>query len=512
MITVKHIFTIINFERYNKLFMLYNSIILRSLIWKFLERAGTRLIQVIVQVILARLLMPKDFGLVAIMMVFINLANVFVQSGFNTALIQNKHVTDIDYSSIFYLSLAFSGILYILLFTFAPLIAVFYKMRNLVAVLRVLAIILFFGAINSIQNAVIARNFMFKQLFFSSLGAIIGSGIIGILLAYSGYGVWALVWQQISNQMFICVIMWFTVMWRPKLLFSLNRVRSLLSFGWKLLLSTLLNTLYLEMRTLVIGKEFSPQELGYYNRGGLFPMVVVSNIDGSLQSVMLPAYSNEQDDPSRVKCLVRKTITMSTFLTFPCLAGLIAMADPLVRLLLTEKWLPCVPFLRIACLSYALVPIHTANLDSINAMGHSEIFLRLEIIKKIVGVTFIAIAVFYFKTAIAVAWSGVIFALFNSFINASPNKRLLKYGYIEQINDLMPSLYISIVMGFIVYIISYIHLNLYIQLILQILSGVVIYCYIAYLFKFKAFNYLLTILHNKKRQKFNNGDCFSCKK
>ena len=261
-----------------------------------MERGGTQGIQFIVQIVLARLLLPEDFGSITIVLIFIQLANVFIQSGFNTALIQKKDADEVDFSSVFYLSLFVAGLLYVVLFFTSQFIADFYRLPQLAQILRVLSITLFFGAFNSIQNAYVARNMIFKKLFFSSLGAIIVSGTVGITAAYLGWGVWALVAQQLINQLAVTLILWFTVKWRPKLLFSIEKVKVLFSFGWKLLVSSLINTLYIDIRSLIIGKIYPPAMLGYYDRGKLFTKIIVSNIDGSIQSVMLPALASQQDD------------------------------------------------------------------------------------------------------------------------------------------------------------------------------------------------------------------------
>ena len=467
-----------------------NSII-KSLLWKYFERTGNQLVQFVVQVILARLLLPADFGVIALLMVFIHLAQVFVQSGFNTALIQAKNPDDLDFSSVFYLSLGVAGILYIFLFISAPAISAFYSMPNLIDVLRVLSLILFFGAVNSIQNAVVSREFKFKQLFYSSLGAIVLSGAIGVYLAYSGYGTWALVWQQLSNALFLCIIMWITVKWRPKLLFSLERLSKLFSFGWKMLVSSLLATAYKEIRSLVIGKMFSTSDLGFYNRGQMFPNVVVSNIDGSIQSVMLPALSQVQDDTRRIKEMMRRAITMSAFIIAPLMAGMIATAEPIVRIVLTDKWLPSVPFMQICCISFTFYPIHTANLSAIKAIGRSDIFLKLEIYKKLLSIAVLVVTIILFRSVIAIAWSAVLSGIISTFINAYPNKRLIGYTYSEQMKDLMPSFLISSFMGVIVYFVGFLPLNIYIKLFLQIISGAVFYLALGWSLRIESLNYLL---------------------
>jgi teichuronic acid exporter len=258
---------------------LSKSRVLSSLFWKLIERGCAHGIQFVVQIILARLLLPEDYGLIALVVIFTTIASVFVQSGLNTALIQKKDAEEVDFSSVFYLSLLIACLLYIILFLAAPFIAVFYNMPQITPVFRVLSITLIFGAFNSIQNAVVARKLQFKKLFFSSIGALLISGTIGIYMAYSGCGVWALVMQQLTNQLSITVILWFTVKWRPNLLFSFSRVRNLFSFGWKLLASALIDTIYRDLRSLIIGKMYNPTMLGFYNRGQQFPTILVSNID-----------------------------------------------------------------------------------------------------------------------------------------------------------------------------------------------------------------------------------------
>ncbi|MFW6015999.1 MAG: lipopolysaccharide biosynthesis protein, partial [bacterium] len=359
--------------------------VLSSLFWKFMERGGTQGIQFIIQLVLARLLLPEDYGLVALVTIFITIARVFVQSGFNTALIQKKDADEVDFSSVLYLSIFVAGILYIILFFTAPFIAEFYRNPQLISILRVLSITLFFGAFNSIQNAFVAKYMIFKKLFYSSLGSIFISGTLGIIAAYAGWGVWALVLQQLVNKISISIILWFTVEWRPVLAFSFKKVKGLFSFGSKLLVSSLLNTLYQDLRSLIIGRIYAPAMLGFYNRGKQFPSLIINNINGSIQSVMLPALSSHQDNRNRVKNMVRRSIVTSSYIVLPAMVGLAVVAEPLVKIILTDKWLPAVPFLQIFCVSSALMPIHTANLQAINALGRSDIFLKLEVIKKITG-------------------------------------------------------------------------------------------------------------------------------
>ncbi len=466
--------------------------IITSLIWKFMELGGTQGMQLIVQIVLARLLAPEQFGTIALVTVFISIARVFIQSGFNTALIQKRDPDEVDFSSVFYISLSLAGILYMIIYFTAPLISIFYRDPILTSVLRVLSLTLFFGAFNSIQNAYIAKKMMFKKLFISSLGAILISGIIGIIAAFNELGIWALVIQQLVNQISITIILLAIVSWRPKLVFSIKRVKLLFSFGWKLLASTLLETIYREIRTLIIGRAYSSAMLGLYNRGEQFPKVIVANINGSIQSVMLPTLSACQDDKEKVKRMVRRSIVSSSFLIFPMMVGMAAVAEPLVKIVLTDKWLPAVPFLQIFSISYALMPIHTANLQSLNAMGRSDIFLKLEIIKKVIGIFILFISMHF--GIYAIAFGMLISGLISSFINAYPNKKLLNYGYFEQIRDIMPSLSISIVMGIAVYTLNSLDIIAWKMLIFQVITGVIVYVSLATAFRNESLNYFITTI------------------
>ena len=353
--------------------------IVSSLVWKLLERGGTQGIQLIIQIVLARLLLPEDFGTIAIVLVFINFARVFVDSGLNTALIQKKKADELDFSSVFYASLVIAVFLYIVIFFSAPFIAGYFEDSDLVQILRVLSLSLIIGAVNSIQDAFVSRNMMFKKLFYSSLGAVLVSGTIGIVAAYAGLGVWALVIQNILSQVTTTIILWFTIKWRPILKFSFERIKTLFSFGSKLLASSLLYTLYVDFRTLIIGKMYTSSSLGYYNRGQQIPSALVGSLNGSIQAVLFPTMSTLQDDKDGLKRAIRRSVKTSTFLIFPMMFGLAAVSEPVVKILLGTKWLPAVPFLQIFCLYYAFNPVHSAKQEAIKAIGRSDILLKWKV-------------------------------------------------------------------------------------------------------------------------------------
>jgi len=466
--------------------------VISSLAWKFFERIGTQGVQFIVSIILARLLLPSDYGAITMITVFIAISNTFIQSGFSTSLIQKQNADDLDFSSVFYASLIIAAMFYIALFFAAPAIANFYEMSIIKDVLRVLALTLFIGAINSVQNAKISKDMKFKKLFISSIGAILFSGTVGVVMAYKGYGVWALVAQQIVNQVMSTIILWFTSGWKPKLMFSFQRLKGLISYGWKILCSGLIDTIYQNSYNLVVGKAFNSETLGLYNKGEQFPKLISVNIDGAIGSVMLPAYAKEQEKKDKVKKMVRRAIVTSSLIIFPMMFGLAAVASSVVEILLTSKWSGCVIFMQIMCLVYALYPINTANLQAIKALGKSNYYLKMEIIKKVIGILALIVTIRFGIVVMVLAQAGV--AIISSFINAYPNKKLLDYSYIEQIKDIAPTFLIALFMGIVVYVLNIININVYLLLSIQIIIGAIIYITLISIFKLESFTYLVSTI------------------
>lgn len=471
-----------------------NNKLINGVFWKFMERFGVQVVQFILQIILARLLSPEHYGVLSIMIIFVTLANVFIQTGFNTALMQDKNVKEDDYSSVFWVSLFVALVLYGVLYVVAPLIGEFYEMPTIVVPFRVISLMLFPGVVNSIQLAKTSRELDFKKVFYGNIGGIAVSGITGIVMAYLGTGIWALVAQTILNVLIPSVVMWFMVDWRPRLVCDLNRVKKLFSFGWKILVSGLLDTLYQDLSSLIIGKKYSSGTLGYYNRGKQFPQFVITAISSTVQSVMLPAMAEKQDEKQGVKYLMRNSIIMSSYLVFPMMAGLAGVAPVLVSLLLTDAWLPCVPYMQIFCVSMAFNPVHACNLQAINAMGRSDIFLKLEILKKGIGILALVIAVLMFESPIAIAMTGV-FTMFTScFINAYPNKKLIDYSYLEQVKDYLPSLIASILMFLVVFGVGQIECSMILKLLLQVIVGVLVYVVLSAIFRLQGFKILVNVL------------------
>lgn len=473
-----------------------NISVISNFLWRFAERCGAQLVTFIVSIVLARILSPNDYGTIALVTVFITILQVFIDSGLSTALIQKKDADDLDFSSVFYFNFVVCIILYLLMFFSAPYIAKFYNDLSLTSIIRVISLTLIISGVKGVQQSYVSRNMLFKRFFFSTLGGTIFSAVLGIAMAYAGFGVWAIVFQQLSNNTIDTLILWITVKWRPVKKFSWLRLKNLLSFGWKLLASSLLDTVYNNLRNMIIGKLYTSADLAFYNQGDKFPKLIVTNINTSIDSVLLPTMSNEQDNPVRVKEMTRRAIQTSTYIMAPLMIGLAFCAEPIVRLVLTDKWLPCVPYLRIFCVTYLFWPIHTANLNAINSMGRSDLFLKLEILKKIIGMILLLSTMWF--GVMAMAYSLLISSFTSQLINTWPNRYLLKYSYIDQIKDILPNIVMALIMGGFVYFISYLNLPILVSLVVQILSGGIIYLILSILTKNDSFIYLINILKSRK--------------
>lgn len=465
-----------------------------NLAWKFLERISAQIVSMLVSIILARLLEPSHYGQVAMVTIFITIANVFVSDGFGSALIQKHDADEIDFYSVLYFNLFFSLVLYLLLFITAPLISNFYgdEYTVMTPVLRVLGIRIILTAINSVQQAYIAKKMIFKKFFFATLTGTLVSAFVGVLMAYSGFGVWALVFQYLTNTTVDTVFLFFSIGKKPKLLFSFDRIKLLIPFGTKILGVNLLIKAFEEFKALLIGKIYSSQDLGFYDKGKQFPSIIINNISATLSSVLFPKMANDQKDKRMVKTTMKLSIRNSSFLLFPMMIGLFVVAEPFVKLVLTEKWLPCVPLLRAFCVAYMFMPIHSANMQAIKALGKGKLFLIIELVKKAIELfaLLICISLGVQAVAVGIAICNTVFV----FINALPNKKLLNYGVVEQLIDIMPGLILSSVMGIIVFGISFLPLSEIIILLLQIVIGISVYILMSIIFKNKEFFNLMSFI------------------
>lgn len=463
-----------------------------GLFWAFAERIGAQLVNFVVSIVLARILMPEEYGIIGIVLVFVNLCNVFVDSGFGKALVQKKDADDLDFSSAFYFGLVLSVALYGILFCLAPWIAAWYDMELLSPVIRVMGLRLIVAAYNSVQKAKVSREMQFKRFFFSTIGGTLISAVIGILLARKGCGVWALVAQELSNVAFDTVILSLTIRWHPRLMFSLERAKALFRYGWKVLVAGLVDTLYADFRSLYIGKLYTADDLAFYTRGKQFPYLLVDNVNASISSVLFPAMSSCKDDMEEIKGMTRRAMKISAYIISPMMFGLAAVAEPVVLLLLTEKWLPCVPFLQILCINCALTPLQSANLQAIYAMGRSDIALRLNVIKKTFG--FLMVIVFARISVLAMAWAGVGAGLFSLLVNTYPNRKLMGYGILEQLRDVVPCWLLSGAMAALVRLVALMGLPMFAELAVMIFVGVGSYVALSALFRVESFRYLLNMI------------------
>lgn len=465
-----------------------NSGVMSNFLWRLAERFGAQGVAFVVSIVLARLLAPEAYGTIALVTVFTQILNVFIDSGFGNALIQKKDADDLDFSTVFYFNIAICVLLYLGMFLAAPLIAKFYNDASLTPVVRVLSLTLIISGVKNVQQAYVSRTMQFKRFFFATLGGTIGAAVIGITMAYFGFGVWALVAQQIFNATVDTLILWISVKWRPKWMFSWQRLKGLFSFGWKLLASSLLDTVYSDLRQLIIGKMYTKTDLAQYNRGKQLPDLLVNNIDTSINSVLLPAMSQVQDNPERVKNMTRRAMKTSTYVIAPVMMGLAFTAESIVHLILTDKWLPCVPFLRIFCITYMFYPVNTTNLNAIKAMGRSDLFLKLETIKKVIGLI-VLLGTMWFGV-MAMAYSLLFTSITSQIINSWPNKKLLDYSYPEQIRDILPGILLAVFMGCCVYPVKWIGFSDLLTLFIQVVMGACIFIGGSALLKLEGFRYL----------------------
>ena len=476
--------------------------VISSMLWKFFERISVQGISFIVTIVLARLLSPEEYGTIAIITVFVAIAQIVVEGGLSTALIQKKDADNLDFSTIFYSSIAVSLLLSVILYLTAPSISNFYNQPELTPILRVLSVNLLIGAINSVQVAYLSRNLLFKKMFYSSLVGAIMSGVVGISMATANFGVWSLVGQQISSQFFITTVMWFTLRWRPDVSFSWKRFQTLFNYGWKIFATNFLISIFHNVRSLIIGKLYTRDMLGFFDRGRMLPNMAISSIDSTLKAVLLPVYSKSQDNREELKLMLRRSIKTSCVVIFPLMIGLIVTAKPLVLLLMSEKWLGAVPFVQIFALALMLMPIQSINMEAIKSMGFSGTLLKIEMMKKVLE--FAILFATMFISVYAIAWGTVIYNAICIIVNLYPNRKFINYGYREQLSNILPELVVSVLMGGIVYIYNFINAEVWQILIFQILSGGVVYIALCKLFKLESFDYIVNFAKSALKQSNKN--------
>lgn len=462
-----------------------------GVIWKFLERICAQMVSLIVSIILARILMPNDYSVVSIVTIFFAFCNVFISGGLNTALIQKKDADAEDYSTVLHTSMLIALILYIIMFFSAPAIANLYDKQILVPVIRIMSLTFFINAFKSILSAYTSSNLQFRKFFFSTIIGTVVSAFVGIYMAVNGYGVWALVAQQITNSFLDTLILYFSTKYKILFKFSFKKLKSLFNYGWKIFVSSIISVIYDQINPLIVGIKYTANDLAYYNKGQNYPGLINSTISDTLQSVLFPIMSKVQDDKEVVLNVTRKYIKTASYIIFPMMIGLFSVSDVFVEVVLTEKWLPIVPYIQIFCFSYMLNIIQVGNLQAIKAIGRSDITLILEIVKKSFYFIIIVIFVFISKSPIVLALSSVVCTIFATLVNTYPNRKLLGYKYRYQLNDLLPNLIISILMGISVYFVKYIEMSKVLLLLLQVFIGIFVYILLSIITKNENLYYLI---------------------
>lgn len=466
-----------------------------GVIWSAIDRFSTQGIQFVFSILIARLLMPSDYGVIAMLGIFLAVSNTFIDSGFGTALVQKANRTETDFSTVFYFNIVVAIILYGLLWLASPYIAAFYNIPMLKDVTRVVALTLIFSALGGIQGAKLSIAINFKTRAIISLISALSTGCLGLYLAYSGYGAWALVFQTVFSSLLNTILLWCFVRWMPSLVFSWQSFRQLFSFGSKLLASALLDTIYNNVYTLIIGKVYSSSSLGLYSRASGLAQYPSSNITGVLQSVTFPVLCSIQNDEERLADAYKRFIRMSAFVVFPLMIGLASVAEPFIRVVLTDKWEGTIYLLQIVCFSMMWYPIHAINLNILQVKGRSDYFLKLEIIKKIQGVCILCITVPI--SIVAMCYGSIASSLLSLVWNTYYTKRLIGYGFFSQIKDLLPIIIHSLLMGGIVLLVTHFIEVMWIKLFAGILAGGIYYILGAYIMHFDELKEVLAIIKRK---------------
>lgn len=445
-----------------------------NFIYKFLERAGSQFISIIVTIVLARLLEVSDFGAIEIVTVIVSICQIFVQSGLNTALIQKKDATQQDFSVTFYVNTALAACLYIILFVLSPLIENFYAIEGLASYIRVTGLVLLPCSMMSIQYALLAKSFQFSKQMICSVISMIFGAIVGIVMAYNGYGIWSFVAYQIVTYWSSPFIALVVVKWLPSRVDSFKRIVPLFKFGIRILIASFIDNIYNDITSLIIGKKFTPSQLALYGKGKQFPQALITSVNGSIQSVAFPYLAKHQDSKNEMKDRLSGLVKMSSFIVFPIMFGLIACAKPFVLTILTDKWIEAVPYIQLMCVVFVAWPIFTANAWVLNAIGRSDLYLKTEIIKKVINLASLILCVILFDSISAIIIGQIVVIPINVAINMVVNKRIIGYSVRDLLKDIAYPLMFSVIMGVIVYQFQNIS-NFYIALIVQLLVGVIVY-------------------------------------
>ncbi|MDD6467365.1 MAG: lipopolysaccharide biosynthesis protein [Erysipelotrichaceae bacterium] len=462
--------------------------------WKFAERISAQLVSTIVSIILARILMPEDFSVVSIVAIFFAFCNIFISGGLNSALIQKKDADLEDYSTIFFVNMIFAAFLYVVMFFVAPWIAKLYHNEILTPVLRVMGLTFFINGFKAILSAYTSSHLQFKKFFYATIVGTIISAVVGIVMALNGFGAWSLVAQQMTNSLIDTIVLYFTTQFHLVFAFSFTKLKSLLNYGWKIMVASFIDVLYTKTLPLIVGLKYSNADLSYYSKGKHFPDVINTSISSTLSSVLFPVMVKVQDNTKEILNITRKYIKVSSYVIFPIMIGFFAVAENYVLVLLTEKWIKTVPYIRIFCIPCMFNVIQVGNLQAMKALGRSDITLKLEVIKK--SAYFVIIFLFLFNTNSPeyLAMSSLGCTVVATLVNTYPNRKLIGYRYRLQFVDMFQNLTIAVLMGVVVMWMNYLEIAPFILLFLQIIVGVLVYVLLSIVTRNKNFYYVLQLV------------------
>lgn len=466
-----------------------------GLLWSCIERFSVQGVQFGISIIMARILTPKDYGLIGMLTIFIALSQSLIDSGFSQALIRKQDRTEVDNSTVFYFNIVVSFLLYGLLYVLAPYVSEFYNVPELTSLMRVVCISIIFVSLSVVQRAHLTGKLDFKAQAKASLMAAVISGVVGVWMAYQGYGVWSLAIQQILSQCLNTFFLWIVSEWRPAVVYSWSSFRSLFSFGSKLMAVGVIDTLYHNIFAIIIGKVFSAASLGFYTRAQSFSDLPSSNITGILQRVTYPVLCSIQDDDERLASVYRRFLKLSAFVMFPLMVGLASVATPLVLVLLGVQWGFTAVLLQIICFSMMWYPIHSINLNLLQVKGRSDLFLKLEIIKKIFLVIMLVITVP--MGLLAMCYGQIVTSLFSLVVNTYYTGRFINVGFFRQMKDLFPTILLSLSMGLLAFSMTFFFQNAYIQLMMGVSIGFLYYLLMARAFGFAELHELFLIVNRK---------------
>lgn len=471
--------------------------ILNSFLWSFLEQGGVKLAQLIVQIILARILAPEMFGVLAIILVVVGVVDMIAQSGLGTALVQERKIDDMSFSTAFWLSLGLAAILYVLAYFVAPYIAVFYSMPDLSLYLRVILLVVFINGANSIQRSYLQRKMDFKSLSISNIIATIGSGIVGIVCALIGFGIWALIIQVLAQSTFAFIALLIVVPWKPSFAFDATQARSLYSYGWKMCVTGVLNTLYTNISELIIGKTCSAGDLGYYSQGRKWPIAAIAAGSNALSNVLFPAFVELRDDMKAFLQAAKRAVIDGTFIIAPIAFGLAAVGEPLIAVLMTEKWLPCVPVFQFTCISYSVLMLELVSFRAYMALGDSGLYLKLHLIRIFLGFVVIGGAAVVFRDIYIIAAVVSLYVAFTILvIDLQPAQRMYGFGRLEQVKCIAPILANSLLSAGCAYCATLLPIGYGFNLALGIVVMIAVYLLMAKLFRLQGYKDCKSILKN----------------